>query len=185
MLRFNSFFPRIILKVQGIAYGKRLRMIGWPLIYAFKGGKVSIGDDVVVNSNFTSNLLGNYQRSMIISRGGDITIGNRVGMSSCSIYSWQKISIGDGTIIGVNTKIVDSDFHPLDPIARINGDSTQIKSSEVQIGRNCFIGMNSIILKGCVLGDNCIVGAGSVVRAGVYPSGSVIYGNPAVVKKST
>lgn len=38
-----------------------------------------------------------------------------------------------------------------------------VPSREIKIGRNGFIGGNSIILKGTVLGDGCVVGAGAVV----------------------
>ncbi|MCH5166335.1 MAG: acyltransferase [Erysipelotrichales bacterium] len=48
----------------------------------------------------------------------------------------------------------------------------------VIIGNNCFIGMNSIILRGTTIGDNVIIGAGSVV-SGKIESNSVYAGNPA------
>lgn len=48
------------------------------------------------------------------------------------------------------------------------------------IGKNCFIGCNSIILKGTVLGDGCVVGAGAVV-CGKFEDNCVIAGNPAKV----
>ena len=50
------------------------------------------------------------------------------------------------------------------------------------IGKNCFIGCNSIILKGTVLGDGCVVGAGAVV-CGKFEDNCVIAGNPARVIK--
>lgn len=46
------------------------------------------------------------------------------------------------------------------------------------IGDGCFIGMNSIILKGTEIGKNCVVGAGSVV-SGKWEDNSIIGGNPA------
>ena len=49
---------------------------------------------------------------------------------------------------------------------------------EVVIGNNCFIGMNSTILKGVHIGDNCIIGANSLVNHDVE-SGWVVAGNPA------
>ncbi len=56
-------------------------------------------------------------------------------------------------------------------------------AGKVTIGNNCFIGMNSIILKGTTIGDNVVIGAGSVV-GGVIPSNSVAVGNPCKVKYS-
>ena len=129
MLKMNCFFPRIMMKIQGIKYGKKLRMVGWPFIFKFSGSDIQFGDSVIINSNFWSNMLGNYQRTIIVARGGNIKIGNNVGMSGCSIYAWKKIEIGDGTIIGANTKIVDNDFHPIDVEARKKNDNAQVKST--------------------------------------------------------
>ena len=39
-------------------------------------------------------------------------------------------------------------------------------AGKVTIGDNCFIGMNTVILKGTTIGNNTIVGAGSVVTGG-------------------
>jgi acetyltransferase-like isoleucine patch superfamily enzyme len=58
-----------------------------------------------------------------------------------------------------------------------------VPSKAIDIGKNCFIGCNSIILKGTVLGNGCVVGAGAVV-SGKFEANSVIAGNPAkVIKK--
>ena len=57
-----------------------------------------------------------------------------------------------------------------------------LKMKPVLIGENCFIGMNSIVLKGTTIGKNSIVGAGSVV-CGKFPENVVIAGNPARIIK--
>ena len=54
---------------------------------------------------------------------------------------------------------------------RISNSTNDIKKSDIKIGRNCFIGMNTIILKGSVIEDNSIVGAGSIV-SGKFKSNS-------------
>ena len=41
------------------------------------------------------------------------------------------------------------------------------------IGKNCWIGANTIILKGTIIGDNCVVGAGCVLK-GKYPDSTII-----------
>lgn len=51
---------------------------------------------------------------------------------------------------------------------------------KVKIGKNCFIGHGSIILKNVTIGDNCIIGAGAVVSKSI-PSNSVAVGVPARV----
>ena len=84
---------------------------------------------------------------------------------------------------------MDNDFHPIDANLRNKlaqdengGNSDLIPSREIRIGKNCFLGCNSIILKGTVLGDGCVVGAGAVV-CGRFENNSVIAGNPAKVIK--
>ena len=55
-----------------------------------------------------------------------------------------------------------------------------IPGQEIHIGKNCFLGCNSIILKGTFLGDGCVVGAGAVV-SGKFEDNCVIAGNPAKI----
>jgi acetyltransferase-like isoleucine patch superfamily enzyme len=50
----------------------------------------------------------------------------------------------------------------------------------IDVGNDCFIGENAILLPGTRLGHSCIVGAGAVVR-GDIPSNSLVAGNPARV----
>lgn len=54
------------------------------------------------------------------------------------------------------------------------------KYGKIEIGNNCFIGINSIIMPGVTIGDNCVIGAGSVVTKSI-PSNSVAAGNPAKI----
>lgn len=140
-----------------------------------------------LNSSSTSNMLGLYQRCILVARyGGRITIGSGFGISGATIYSTASITIGPNATIGANVKIVDNDFHPLDPEQRRQGLNEQHTARRaVTIGSDCFIGMNSIILKGTTLGDNVVVGAGSVV-SGTFPSDCIIAGNPArIIRKIT
>ena len=108
--------------------------------------------------------------------GGNITIGNSVGLSNVSITSKTSVTIGNKTMIGAGTVIYDTDFHPIDPQRR---DCYQkAKSKPVIIEENVFIGAHCIILKGSHIGRNSVVGAGSVVSANI-PENEVWAGNPA------
>ena len=52
------------------------------------------------------------------------------------------------------------------------------------IGKNCLVGMNSVIMDNVELGDECIVGALSFIKEGeIIPSGSLVVGNPAKIIK--
>lgn len=53
-------------------------------------------------------------------------------------------------------------------------------SGKVVIENNVFIGINSVILKGCTIGRDSIIGAGSIVTKSI-PCESVAVGNPARV----
>jgi acetyltransferase-like isoleucine patch superfamily enzyme len=55
--------------------------------------------------------------------------------------------------------------------------------TDVKIGNNSVIGINSVIMPGVVIGSNVVVGACSVVTKDV-PSGSIVVGNPAKIIKS-
>ena len=185
----NSNWFKIAMKATKVEYGKNLLLTGMPVIFNKGGAKLKIGDNVTIKSSFLSNLVGLYSRTIIVTRapGVEITIGNNVGISGATIYARKGITIGDNTCIGGNCKILDNDFHPIDTEDRFRllvdvhgGDSELVPSKEIKIGKNCFIGCNSIILKGTVLGDSCVVGAGAVV-SGKFEDNCVIAGNPARV----
>ena len=179
----NSNWFKLVMKATKVEYGKKLELRGMPIIFN-KGGKLKIGDNVTINSSFLSNLVGLYSRTIIVTRTPDaeISVGSNVGISGATIYARNKIEIGDNTLIGGNAKILDNDFHPIDIEARIADDKSQIASRPIKIGKNCFIGCNSIILKGTELGDGCVVGAGAVV-SGRFEDNCVIAGNPGKVIK--
>lgn len=181
----NSNWFKLAMKATKVRYGKNLLLKGVPVIFNKKGGKLTIGDNCVVKSSFLSNLVGLYSRTIIVTRTpeAEIIIGNNVGISGATIYARKSIHIGDNTNIGGNVKILDNDFHPVETEARLADDKSKIGTKPIVIGKNCFIGCNSIILKGTVLGDGCVVGAGAVV-CGRFEPNTLIAGNPArVIKK--
>lgn len=181
MLKCRSYLPMVMMKLNGVLYGERLRLIGWPFIFRYPNAEIRIGYNVTINSSFFSNLIGLYQRTIVIARGaGAVHIGDKVGISGATIYARESITIGDGTLVGANTKIFDHDFHSLVLEERMADDYSNLVTRPVEIGRNVFIGCNCIILKGTQLGDGCVVGAGSVVH-GKFEEGTVLAGNPAKV----
>ena len=186
----NSNWAKILLKITGVKYGRKLMLKGIPCIYNKKGASIEIGSNVTIKSSFLSNLVGLYSRTIIVTRapGANIVIGNNVGISGATIYARKGIYIGENTAIGGNCKILDNDFHPIDQEARLQllndvhggEEADLIPTKEIHIGKDCFIGCNTIILKGTELGDGCVVGAGAVV-SGKFEAGSVIVGNPGKV----
>ena len=181
----NSNYYKMIMKLLHIKYGKKLLLKGCPVIFNKKGAQMIIGDNVTIKSSFLSNLVGLYSRTIICTRTPEakIVIGNNVGISGATLYARKGIYIGDNTLIGGNVKILDNDFHPIEVDARNRDDKDAIRSKEIIIGENCFIGCNTLILKGSKIGARTVVGAGSVV-CGEFPEDVVIAGNPAkIIKK--
>ncbi len=182
---FKSNYFKLIMKINKVKFGKNLNLYGIPVIFKKKGSQLKIGENCTIKSSFLSNLVGLSQRTIIVTRTKDarIEIGNNVGISGATIYARKRIKIGDNTLIGGNVKILDNDFHPLEVDYRNSDIKEKIKCKEIEIGQNCFIGCNSIILKGTKLGAGCVVGAGSVV-CGIYQENVVIGGNPAKIIKN-
>ncbi|CEJ74648.1 galactoside O-acetyltransferase [[Clostridium] sordellii] len=181
---FKSNYFKLFMKFNKVNFGKNLNLYGTPIIFKKKRSKLNIGENCTIRSSFLSNLVGLSQRTIIVTRTeeANINIGNNVGISGATIYARKGITIGDNTLVGGNTKILDNDFHPIEVEARNRDDKYAIRSKEVTIGKNCFIGCNSLILKGTKIGEGCVVGAGSVV-SGEFSSNVVIAGNPAKVIK--
>ncbi len=171
-----------------IAYIKGVHINGFPICWGipyisrFPYSKIEIGKRFKINSSFESNNIGVFTRSRITTneKGAIIRIGDNVGVSSVTISAFNKIIIGDDTLIGGNVLITDSDWHPLDPNHRF--DNLKTKTAPVEIGNNVFIGTRSIILKGVRIGDNSVIGAGSVVSKDI-PTNVIAAGNPCVIIK--
>ena len=89
------------------------------------------------------------------------------------------IDIGKNVQITIGVKILTHGYD----WSVLKGKFGEVLGSagKVTIGDNCFIGMNTVILKGTTIGNNTIIGAGSVVTGGGYPSDCVLAGNPARV----
>lgn len=181
---FKSNYFKLVMKLNKVKFGKNLNLYGVPVIFKKGGSQLNIGENCTIKSSFLSNLVGLSQRTIIVTRTEEakIKIGNNVGISGATIYARKGITIGDNTLIGGNVKILDNDFHPIEVEARNLDIKEKIGIRKIKIGKDCFIGANSLILKGVEIGDGSVVGAGSVVT-GKFPSNVVIAGNPARVIK--
>ncbi len=105
-----------------------------------------------------------------------IKIGN-----NCHIYTWISspepylISIGNNVTISTDVHFITHD----NSVCKVLPEFTDI-FGKIQIGDDCFIGSNAMILPGVILGGGCVVAAGSVVTKSFGP-GLVIGGNPAKI----
>lgn len=169
--------------VKGVGYGKRWRLYGNPIIHKYRGSNVLIGDDFTNRNWFASNPVGIDHPTFLTTwnKNSEIIIGNNVGISGGIICAFEKVMIGDNTMIGANARIMDTDFHPIDPKTRRHGKE-DVNAKAVTIGENVLIGANSLVLKGVTIGDNSIIGANSLVVNDI-PANCIAGGNPAKVIK--
>lgn len=168
-----------------IKIGKGIKCWGSVLISKSPDSSIVIGDNVRIASDFLRAGIAIYSKFKIQALvKSKILIGNRVTLSGTSITCRTTIiEIEDGTMIGPNVIIVDSDFHGTwPPDNRIYNKGYEYDKG-IKICRNVWIGMNSVILKGVTIGKNSIIAAGSVVVNDVPPN-VVAGGNPAKVIKN-
>lgn len=92
--------------------------------------------------------------------------------SGCRFQDQGGITIGDGTLIGHNVVLatINHDFVP-----EHRGDNLP---APIVLGKNVWIGANTMILPGVTIGDNAVIAAGSVVTRDV-PTDTVVAGVPA------
>lgn len=128
-----------------------------------KGSKVKLGKHIRVHSG----------SKIKVRNGAKLLIEDNVKINYYCIVACQcNIQIGEGTEFGPSVYLYDHD-HDYRKGFSSNSDEESYKRAPIIIGKNCWIGANTILLRGTELGDGCVVGAGSVI-SGTYPANSVI-----------
>jgi acetyltransferase-like isoleucine patch superfamily enzyme len=126
-----------------------------------------------------------------LGKGGMMRIGDYCFFSNAVLLCELEIRIGSYVVIGWNTTIADTDFHPVDPAERIadaiacsplgkGRPRPEIAKRAVVIEDDVWIGPNAVILKGVRIGAGAIIEAGALVTHDV-PSGVRVMGNPAQI----
>jgi phenylacetic acid degradation protein/carnitine operon protein CaiE len=117
---------------------------------------------------------------------GNVIIGKNVyvGPGAAIRGDWGKIIIEDGCNVQENCII-----HMFPGVTVLLKEASHIGHGAVihgaVIGKNCLVGMNSVIMDNVELGDECVIGALSFVKAGEkIPGRSLVAGNPAKIIKS-
>ena len=116
---------------------------------------------------------------------GDVIIGKNVyiGPGATLRGDWGKIIIEDGCNVQENCTL-----HMFPGLNVLLKEAAHIGHGAIihgaTIGKNCLIGMNTVIMDEVELGEECIVGALAFIKQGEkFPSRSLIAGNPAKLLK--
>lgn len=180
-LRSWLAYPRVrlLFALNGIQWGQNWRFHGIPIIQKHRRSLMSFGRGLGLRSSLRSNPLSPNHPVILatLQEAARLQIGANFGMTGGTICAAERIIIGNNVVVGSNTIITDTDFHPLHPEQRSLKPSDG-KTAAVVIEDNVFIGMNCLILKGLTIGKGSMVGAGSVVTMDV-PSDVIVAGNPA------
>jgi len=179
-------FPyiRLFFAVNGIQWENNWKILGVPIIQKHRLSLIRIGPGLGLRSTTRSNPLGPNHPVILCTwkSGAVIEIGKNFAMTGGALVAAKRITIGNDVNLGANSTVIDTDFHPLDPIERrLNPQDAE--AAPININDDVFIGMNCLILKGVTIGQNSIIGAGSVVSRDI-PPGVIAAGNPAKIIKS-
>ncbi|MBS1651299.1 MAG: transferase hexapeptide repeat family protein [Bacteroidetes bacterium] len=142
-----------------------------PNIFEFNGYKPVIHKTAFIHPNAT--ITGN----VII--GKDVYIGPGAAIRG----DWGQIIIEDGCNVQENCTI-----HMFPGTTVLLKQAAHVGHGAIihgaTLGKNCLIGMNSVIMDDVIIGDECIVGALSFIPAqSLFENRKVIVGNPAKVVK--
>lgn len=160
------------------------RFYGMPVLQIHRQAQVRIGARLNLRSTLWSNPLAPGHPVVLSARrpGAALTIGSDFGMTGGVIVCEERITIGDRVLVGANSSIIDTDFHPLDPTMR-QADPLAGATRPIVIEDDVFIGMEVMVLKGAHIGAGSVIGARSVVT-GRIPPGVIAAGSPARVVRA-
>jgi acetyltransferase-like isoleucine patch superfamily enzyme len=163
--------------LQGIHWGKFLKLGKHVYISALGHGEVEIGDNVGIG-DFSKVVISTSLNHL----GEFITIGNNVGIGEFAYLGGAGgLEIGNDVIAGqfLSCHPENHIFTNLEMPIRLQG----VQRKGIKIGDNCWLGSKVTILDGVELGDGCIVAAGAVVNQS-FPANSIIGGVPAKLLKT-
>jgi len=133
-------------------------------VWVQAGGVLSLGRRVWLRTECGPNFI-------TVADGARIELGARCLVNGAMLHANLGIRMGDDSMIGFGSRVLDSDFHNLDI-------HTPERSSPVTIGERVWIASDVTVLQGVTIGDDVVIGARSVVTRDI-PPGVLALGHPA------
>lgn len=110
-----------------------------------------------------------------------VTVGSGCRLIATTVASWGSepylITLGDRVLVTAGVRFVTHDG-AVWPFRREHPRIDRV--APIEVGDDCFLGLNSIVLPGVTIGSESVVGAGAVVNRSIPPR-SVVAGVPARV----
>lgn len=183
-------YPRMLKRVgRGTLFG--------PGVTIRHPGKIEMGTNVVVADGCTIDARGDSnrgirlgdnvilgQRSMLLCKGGNIVLGNNVGIgyytSLCAVYG-NVLEIEDNAMLGPYVYVDGTSYHYERTDIPMSAQGLNPRGG-IRIGAGTWVGAHAAILDGVKIGRDAIVAAGAVVTKDV-PDFAIVAGVPARVVK--
>lgn len=191
-MMLRGIYHKILFKnSSGIIFvGKKVKIMSHQHLDC--GGGMTIEDGCFINAlckngvhigkNFSLGRNSMIECTGVIRELGDeLIIGDDVGIAADAFISVRgKVVIGSNTIFGPSVKLFaeNHNFGDLEVPIYLQG-ATQ---NGIEIGEDCWIGSNAVILDGVHIGKKVVVAAGAVVNKNI-PDYAIVGGIPAKVLK--
>lgn len=143
------------------------RFPGAVVFHVERGGRMEIGSDVWLRSEFASLYLASFE-------GARLSIGDGCWLSGCHLSAKQSLTLGTGGWVGPGCRVLDADQHALDA-------EHPERRAAVTIGDYVWLTTDVTVLRGVRIGSHSVVGARSLVVHDI-PEHSLAFGSPAQVR---
>jgi acetyltransferase-like isoleucine patch superfamily enzyme len=188
LLLRSKFYPMLFKKTgANVNFGMNV-VIRHP-------GKISIGNNVVIDDNVVLDAKGTDNKGIVIGNGvfigrntilscknGDIELEDNVNLGfNCEIFSGSSVKLSKSVLVAAYSYFIGGG-HEFDR-ADVAVIEQSRNSKGITIGEGVWVGAGVKVLDGTSVGQHSILGAGAVVSKSV-PDYSVAVGIPAKVIKT-
>ena len=154
--------------------------------FAFKRFRSRLDPALVIGAHGTMDGV-----QFAVGESGSVKIGGYCFFANTVLLCELELRIGSYVVIGWNTTIADTDFHPITPAERIadamacsplgkERPRPEVVRKLVIIEDDVWIGPSAVILKGVTIGQGAWIEPGALVTSDIPPR-SRAAGNPARV----
>jgi acetyltransferase-like isoleucine patch superfamily enzyme len=199
MSKFLSFFSKIKTSIKN----KNI----YPTLKIDFNAKVDVQGLLIAGEEISIGRFSN----IIIAKNSQVVLGNNIWINdNCHIETMpgQSIYIGSGTTLQSRCQIrgdvkigqmvlmapnvfISSGMHMYNYMPELYireqdqkylDDNGQYYSNPIEVGNDCWLGINTVITPGVSINDGCVVGANAVVTKNM-PKNVIIGGVPATIIK--